>query len=148
MCRTVCCRLNPLSYMLYGIITSQLGDVTSTITVAPGETSTVQELLRSEWQDSAARSFPSSVHSSVQVPVASALGSCTVACSVGIVIHVIDPPHCLCLFCRAVVSVPAAAMLGFQASFVGWCALIMAGFILAFVAAIIGALRFFNFQRR
>jgi hypothetical protein len=35
--------------MLYGIITSQLGDVTSTITVAPGETSTVQELLRSEW---------------------------------------------------------------------------------------------------
>uniref|UniRef100_A0A383WGZ5 ABC transporter domain-containing protein n=1 Tax=Tetradesmus obliquus TaxID=3088 RepID=A0A383WGZ5_TETOB len=78
--------LNPLSYMLYGIITSQLGDVTSTITVAPGETSTVQELLRT--------------------------------------------------------------MLGFQASFVGWCALIMAGFILAFVAAIIGALRFFNFQRR
>ncbi|KAF6262509.1 ATP-binding cassette transporter [Scenedesmus sp. NREL 46B-D3] len=40
--------LNPLSYMLYGIITSQLGDVTSTISVAPGQTATVQELLRSE----------------------------------------------------------------------------------------------------
>jgi hypothetical protein len=34
--------------MLYGIITSQLGDVTSTISVAPGQTTTVQELLRSE----------------------------------------------------------------------------------------------------
>jgi hypothetical protein len=39
-------------------------------------------------------------------------------------------------------------MLGFESSFVGWCALIMAGFILAFCAAIVGALRFFNFQRR
>jgi hypothetical protein len=34
--------------MLYGIITSQLGDVTSTINIAPGENSTVQELLKSE----------------------------------------------------------------------------------------------------
>ncbi|KAF6262511.1 ATP-binding cassette transporter [Scenedesmus sp. NREL 46B-D3] len=78
--------LNPLSYMLYGIITSQLGDVTSTVIVAPGQMSTVQELLRT--------------------------------------------------------------MLGFDSSFVGWCALIMAGFILAFCAAIIAAMRFFNFQRR
>jgi hypothetical protein len=28
---------------------SQLGDVTSTITIAPGQESTVQELLKGEW---------------------------------------------------------------------------------------------------
>jgi hypothetical protein len=42
----------------------------------------------------------------------------------------------------------AAAMLGFDSSFVGWCALIMAGFILAFCVAIIAAMRCFNFQKR
>ena len=35
--------------MLYGIITSQLGDDQHVVQVQPGETSTVQELLKSEW---------------------------------------------------------------------------------------------------
>jgi hypothetical protein len=39
-------------------------------------------------------------------------------------------------------------MLGFESWFVKWCAVIMAGFVLAFWVAIVGALRFFNFQRR
>jgi len=78
--------LNPLSYMLYGIITSQLGDVTYLITLTPGQTTTVQQYLKD--------------------------------------------------------------MLGFESSFVGWCVLIMFGFILAFWVAIITALRKFNFQKR
>ncbi|KAF6261001.1 ATP-binding cassette transporter [Scenedesmus sp. NREL 46B-D3] len=40
--------LNPLSYMLYGIIASQLGDVTSTIVLGPGQATTVQLLLK-DW---------------------------------------------------------------------------------------------------
>jgi hypothetical protein len=40
--------VNPLSYMLYGIIASQLGDVTSTIVVGPGQVTTVQLLLKGE----------------------------------------------------------------------------------------------------
>lgn len=43
--------LNPLSYMLYGIISSQLGDDQHVVEVQPGETSTVQELLRSKRND-------------------------------------------------------------------------------------------------
>jgi energy-coupling factor transporter ATP-binding protein EcfA2 len=78
--------LNPLSYMLYGIIGSQLGDDQHVVQVQPGETSTVQELLRN--------------------------------------------------------------MLGFESWFVHWCALIMAGFILAMMVAIVAALRLFSFQRR
>jgi hypothetical protein len=31
---------------------------------------------------------------------------------------------------------------------VKWCAVIMAGFVLAFMVAIVAALRIFNFQRR
>jgi hypothetical protein len=41
-----------------------------------------------------------------------------------------------------------AEMLGFEAYFVKWCAVIMAGFVLAFMVAIVAALRIFNFQRR
>jgi hypothetical protein len=39
-------------------------------------------------------------------------------------------------------------MFGYEMWFVKWCALIMAAFIVLFAALIIGALRFFNFQRR
>jgi hypothetical protein len=39
-------------------------------------------------------------------------------------------------------------MLGFESYFVKWCAVIMAGFVLAFMVAIVAALRIFNFQRR
>jgi hypothetical protein len=42
--------INPLSYMLYGIIASQLGDVTSTIVLGPGQATTVQLLLKGEPQ--------------------------------------------------------------------------------------------------
>eukprot|EP00877_Chromochloris_zofingiensis_P000595 jgi/Chrzof1/10536/Cz05g02120.t1 len=78
--------LNPLSYMLYGIITSQLGDVTSLMEVQPGLSVTVQQFL----SDS----------------------------------------------------------LGFESSFVGWCVLIMVGFIGAFWAIVYLALKRFNFQKR
>jgi ABC-type multidrug transport system permease subunit len=40
--------VNPLSYMLYGIIASQLGDVTSAIVLGPGQVTTVQLLLKGE----------------------------------------------------------------------------------------------------
>jgi hypothetical protein len=39
-------------------------------------------------------------------------------------------------------------MLGFESWFVRWCALIMAGFILAMMVAVVAALKFFSFQRR
>ena len=39
-------------------------------------------------------------------------------------------------------------MLGFETWFVKWCAVIMAGFVLAFMVLIVSALRFFNFQKR
>lgn len=42
----------------------------------------------------------------------------------------------------------AADMLGFEVWFVKWCAVIMAAFVLVFCAVIVGALKFFNFQRR
>jgi hypothetical protein len=45
-------------------------------------------------------------------------------------------------------SVCAADMLGFEAYFVKWCAVIMAGFVLVFMVAIVAALRIFNFQKR
>lgn len=38
--------LNPLSYMLYGIITSQLGDVQTMVELQPGQMVTIQELLK------------------------------------------------------------------------------------------------------
>lgn len=72
--------------MLYGIITSQLGDVTSLMEVQPGLSVTVQQFL----SDS----------------------------------------------------------LGFESSFVGWCVLIMVGFIGAFWAIVYLALKRFNFQKR
>lgn len=37
---------------------------------------------------------------------------------------------------------------GFEMWFVKWCALIMAGFVVAFWVAIIAAMRFFKFERR
>lgn len=39
-------------------------------------------------------------------------------------------------------------MLGFEVWFVKWCAVIMAAFVLVFMALIVGALRLFNFQKR
>jgi hypothetical protein len=42
----------------------------------------------------------------------------------------------------------AADMLGFESYFVKWCAVIMAGFVLVFMVAIVAALRIFNFQKR
>lgn len=43
---------------------------------------------------------------------------------------------------------PVADWLGFESWFVGYCALIMAAFVVAFCVLIIAALRFFNFQKR
>lgn len=39
-------------------------------------------------------------------------------------------------------------MLGFTPDFVKWCAVIMAAFVLGFVAIIVGAMRFLNHSRR
>ena len=63
--------------------------------------------------------------------------------------HVTTPASLLTSLCAAAAAffVPAE-MLGFEAYFVKWCAVIMAGFVLAFMVAIVAALRIFNFQRR
>jgi hypothetical protein len=49
--------------------------------------------------------------------------------------------YCCCC-CRC------AEWLGFESSFVGACAGIMAGFVVAFCVGIVAAIRKFNFQRR
>lgn len=43
---------------------------------------------------------------------------------------------------------PLAEMLGFETYFVKWSAVIMSGFVVAFMVAIVVALRIFNFQKR
>lgn len=43
---------------------------------------------------------------------------------------------------------PLADVLGFETYFVKWSAVIMSGFVVAFMVAIVVALRIFNFQKR
>lgn len=43
---------------------------------------------------------------------------------------------------------PCAEMLGFETYFVKWSAVIMSGFVVAFMVLIVVALRIFNFQKR
>ncbi len=78
--------INPMSYAIYGLIASQLGNDTTVIEVSPGVYATVQQFLEE--------------------------------------------------------------MLGYKESFVGWCVLILCGFILTFWLTIAYAYHRFNFNKR
>jgi hypothetical protein len=112
---------------------SQLGDNQDAIEVVPGQFSTVQVLLKGACLPVVCRRVAVMCMHACARQLSAACRSLLCRC------------RCRCCWRPAAA---AADMFGYEMWFVKWCALIMAAFIVLFAALIIGALRFFNFQRR